>query len=94
MEMVIAVPDSKSVAFAAALGGASRSVKLKKFPNRDLCVVRTFVVLANKMGDLDLSLADACLRQRFVVKEECMDYFVFPAVSRGVLSPEKTVSWG
>ena len=92
MEMVIVVPDSKSVAFAAALGGASRCVKLKEFPKRDLCVVRTFVVLSNKMGVLDLSLADACLRQRFVVKEECVDYFVFPAVFHGVLSPQKTVS--
>ena len=93
VEVVIAVPDSKSVAFAAALGGASRSVKLKEFSNRDLCLVRTLVVLSNKMGVLDLSLAEACLQQRFVVKEECMDWFVFPAVSGGVLSPDKTVSW-
>ena len=112
VEVVIAVPDSKSVAFAAALGGASRSVKLKEFlnrdlclvrtlvvlsnkmgvSNRDLCLVRTLVILSNKMGVLDLSLAEACLQQRFVVKEECMDWFVFPAVSGGVLSPDKTVS--
>lgn len=94
VEMVIDVPDSKAVAYAAALGGASRSVKLKEFVNRDLCVVRTCVALADKMGAFDLSLAEACLQLRFVVKEECMDWFVFPAVSGGVLSPHKTVSGG
>ena len=93
VEVVIAVPYTKSVAFAAALGGASRSVKLKEFSNRELCLVRTLVVLSNKIGVLDLSLEQACLQQRFVVKEECMDWFVFPAVSGGVLSPDKTVSW-
>ena len=85
MEVVIVVPHSKAVAFAAALGGASRSVKLKEFPNRDLCGGRTLVVLSNKMGVFYLSLADACLQQRFVVKEEYMDWFVFPAVSSEVL---------
>ena len=84
----------KSVAYAAAAGGGSRFVKFKEFANRDLCVVRTLVALANKMGVLDRELADACHQQRLVVKQACQDWFFFPAMSSGVVSPHKTVSWG
>ena len=87
VEVVVVVPDTKSVDYAAALGG-----KGKEFEVRELCVVRTLVALAVKMGVLDLELREACRKQRFVVKPECLDYFVFPAVEGGVLSPHKTVS--
>ena len=92
VEAVVTVPDTKSVAYAAALGGTSRKVKLKEFSIRDLCGVRTLVALGNKMGAFDRDLADACRHKRFVVKQECLDWYVFPAVARGVLSPHKTVS--
>ena len=92
VEVVIVVPDIKSVGYATALGGVGRSVKLKEFEVRELCAVHTLVALAVKMGVLELDLLEACMQQSFVVKPECMDYVVFPAVERGVLSPHKTVS--
>ena len=93
VEVVLAVPDSKSVGYAAAIGGLGRSVKLKEFEVRDLCVVRTLVALAVKIGVLDLDLTEACRKQRFAVKPECLDFFVFPVVEGGVLTPHKTVRW-
>ena len=87
VEVVVVVPDTKSVGYAAALGRLGRSVKLKEFEVRELCVVRTLVALAVKMGVLDLDLPKACRKQRFVVKLECLDHVVSPAVERGVLSP-------
>ena len=92
MKVVIVVPEIKSVGYAAALEGVGRSVKLKEFEVRELCAVRTLVVLAVKMGVLELDLREACMQQSFVVKTECKDYVVFPAVEGGVLSPHKTVS--
>ena len=68
----MAVPDTKSVAYAAAVGGLSRTVKLKEFTIRDLCGVRTLLALANKMGVLERDLANACLHNFFVVKPECL----------------------
>ena len=92
VEVVVVVPDIKSVGYAAALGGVGRSVKLKEFEVRELCGVRTLVALAMEMGVLELDLLKACREQSFVVKQECLDYVVFPAVEGGVLSPHKTVS--
>ena len=91
MEVVIEIPDSKSVAYAAAQGRPNRVVKLKEFTLRELCVVRTLVALGVKMGVFDRALEDACIQQRFVFKGECSNWFVFPAVEDGVISHFKTV---
>ena len=77
VEVVVVVPDTKSVAYAAAVGGLSRTVKLKEFTIRDLCGVRTLLVLANKMGVLERDLVDACLHKSFVVKPECLDWLFY-----------------
>ena len=91
MEVVIVVPDSKAVAYGAAQGRPNRVVKLREFALRELCVVRTLVALGLKMGVFDRGFEAACIQQRFVVKEECSTWFVFPAVEDGVISPLKTV---
>ena len=87
------VPDSKSVAYGAALGGGPRKVRLQEFNVRELCVVRTLVALGMKMGVFDRDMEAACLHQRFVVKEDCHSWFVFPSVEGGLLSHHKTVSF-
>ena len=80
------VPNSKSIAYGAALGGGPRKVKLEEFNVRELCVVRTLVALGMKMGVFDLDVKAACLQQRFVVKEDCYTWFVFPSVKGGFVS--------
>ena len=92
LEVVVSVPDLKMVAFAAAIGGVSRKVKLCEFAPRELCVVRTLVALGVKLGVFDLDLKGACGQRRFVVRSECTEWFVFPAVEGGLLTPTKTVS--
>ena len=93
VEVVVVVPDTKAVAYGAALGGGPRKVKLEEFNVRELCVVRTLVALGMKMGVFDLDMEAACLQQSFVVKEECHSWFVFPSVEGGILSHHKTVSF-
>ena len=92
VEVVVDVPDMKAVAYGAALGGVGRKVKLEEFHVRDLCVVRTLVAVGVKMGVFDLDMKEACLQQRFVVREECHAWFVFPMVEGGIISYDKTVS--
>ena len=53
--------------------------------------MRTYVALGQKMGVFDCELREACEKHRFVVKPTCLDYFVFPAVKDGFLTPTKTV---
>lgn len=93
IEIVVAVPDSKSVAYAAAVGGLARKVKLQEFGIRDLCAVRTLVALGQKLGVFDCDFREACDKCRFVVKPMCLDWYVLLAVEGGVLTPTKTVSW-
>ena len=88
----VAVPNSKSVAYAAALGVQARHVKLVEFGVRELCLVRSLVALGMKLGVFDLDLRKACTKLCFMVKPACRDWFVFPAVEGGVLTPTKTVS--
>ena len=90
--VVVAVPDSKSTGYAAALGGKARHVKLVEFGVRELCVVRSLVALGMKLGVFDLDLRGACTKLCCTVKPACRDWFVFPAVEGGVLTPTKTVS--
>ena len=68
MELVLRIPDCKSVGYAAALGGADRSVTLKEFAIPGLCVVRTLVALGMKMGLFELSLKQASQQGSFIVK--------------------------
>ena len=91
MEVSVAVPDLKMVAYAAAIGGVSRRVKLCEFAPRELCVVRTLVALGVKLGVFDLDLRGACEQRQFVVQPACKEWFVFPAVEGGILTPTKTV---
>ena len=92
MVVVVAVPDSKSAVYVVALGGLARHVKLMEFGVMELCVVRSLVALGMKMGVFDLDLPGACAKRRFMVKPACCDWFVFPAVEGGALTPTKTVS--
>lgn len=92
MEVVVSVPDIKSVGFAAALGGQARQVKLCEFAPRELCIVRSLVTLGMKLDVFDKKLNEACKERRFVVRPECYEWFVFPAVQGGILDPYRMVS--
>ena len=80
------------MAYASATGGLARKVKLIEFGIRDLCVVHTYVALGQKMGVFDCGRREACEKCQFVVKPTYLEYFVFPAVEDGVITPTKTGS--
>ena len=92
VEVVVAVPNLKAMAYAVTVGGLARLVKLRKISLREMCVVRILVALEVKMGVFDLELRGACERRRFVVKPTYLDWFVFPSVEGGILTSSKTVS--
>lgn len=87
LEVLVTVPDNKAVVYAAAVGGVGRTVRLKEFHTLEFCAARTLYAVALKMGIFDS-------KQQFVMKPECSDQFVFPAVVGGVLIPHKTVRKG
>lgn len=68
VDILLSVPDLKSVAYASAVGGGLRTVGLREFAIPDLCVVRHIVALETKMGVFDSDLHAACADKRFVVK--------------------------
>lgn len=68
IEIEVAVPNSKSMVYAAATGGLARM--LQEHKNREMCVVFPVVALAAKTDLFVGGFKEAYANRKFVVKSE------------------------